>query len=67
MSDKKAYYLGFFKIYEVKVIACEKYLNLSSNIIPSFYNMYLIKFPSGKLKYVKENKIIFEDQKNMNN
>lgn len=27
MSDKKAYYRGFFNIYEVKVIACEKYLN----------------------------------------
>lgn len=60
MSDKKAYYLGFFKIYEVKVIASERYLDLSS-CTPSFYNMYLIKFPSGKLKYVKENKIIFEN------
>ena len=66
MSDEKAYYRGFFKIYEVKVIACETYPDLSSDI-PSFYTKYLIKFPSGKLKYVKENKIIFEDQKNMNN
>ena len=63
MSDKKAYYRGFFKIYEVKIMACERYIDLSSSYTPSFYYMYLIKFPSGKLKYVKENKIIFEEQK----
>lgn len=55
----KAYYKGWFKLHEVEIIKTEKWRNFSfcSNNIDVFYK-YIIKFKSGRLKLVHENKLV---------
>lgn len=52
-----AFYMGLFKIYEVEIIASEKCFD-SYLSEPTFTYKYLIKFQSGKLKYVKSDRVI---------
>lgn len=54
----KIYYKGWFgKIYEVEILAKEKYCNVTFSY-PTFYYKYLIQFPNGKKKIVHEDRMI---------
>ena len=61
MSKRKAYYKGLFKIEEVDIIAEEKAM-IAFSCEPIFEYEYLIRFKSGKLKFVKRNKIFFREE-----
>lgn len=55
---RKAYYKGWFKIYEVEILAAEKWRVFTITYATEVYYKYLIKFKNGKLKLVHENKLI---------
>lgn len=58
---KKAYYKGWFKMQEVEIVAVDKCRNYTGSYKEVFYK-YIIKLKNGKLKYVHENKIIFQEE-----
>lgn len=56
---RKVYYKGWFsKVYEVEVVARQKYAT-SYTTTPWFEYKYIIKFQNGKTKLVNGNKLIF--------
>lgn len=58
---KKAYYKGLFKVEEVEILAEQEIVVAFSDT--SLYDYeYLIRFKSGKTKFVKENKLSFREE-----
>ena len=55
----KAYYKGLFKIHEVEIIGKQRYIGMYVTE-PWVSYKYLVKFKSGKIKLVKDEKIIVD-------